>query len=63
MPGIIVDVLVTEGDKVSAGDPVLVTEAMKMETEIQATIAGTIKAIHVKKGDNVNPDESLIEIE
>ena len=63
MPGIIVDVLVSEGDKVAAGDPVLVTEAMKMETEIQAPIAGTIKVINVKKGDSVNPDESLIEIE
>ena len=51
------------GDKVAAGDPVLVTEAMKMETEIQAPIAGTIKELHVKKGDSVNPDESLIEIE
>jgi pyruvate carboxylase subunit B len=63
MPGVIVDVLVKVGDKVQAGDPVLVTEAMKMETEIQATIAGTIKAIHVQKGDSVNPDEALIEIE
>jgi len=63
MPGIIVEVLVSEGDKVSAGDPVLVTEAMKMETEIQAPITGTVKAIHVQKGDSVNPDESLIEIE
>ncbi len=63
MPGIIVDVLVSVGDKVAAGDPVLVTEAMKMETEIQAPIAGTIKEIHVQKGDSVNPDESLIEIE
>jgi len=63
MPGVIVDVLVAVGDKVAAGDPVLVTEAMKMETEIQAPIAGTIKELHVKKGDSVNPDESLIEIE
>jgi pyruvate carboxylase subunit B len=63
MPGIIVEVLVTEGDQVSAGAPVLVTEAMKMETEVQAPIAGTIKAIHVKKGDSVNPDEALVEIE
>ena len=63
MPGIIVDVLVSVGDSVTAGDPVLVTEAMKMETEIQAPIAGTIKVLHVQKGDSVNPDESLIEIE
>ncbi len=63
MPGTIVDVLVNEGDTVDAGDPVLVTEAMKMETEVQAPIGGTISAVHVKKGDAVNPDEALIEIE
>ncbi|MCG6971444.1 MAG: sodium-extruding oxaloacetate decarboxylase subunit alpha [Gammaproteobacteria bacterium] len=62
MPGTIVDVLVKEGDQVSAGDPLLVTEAMKMETEIQAPIAGKIAAIHVAKGDSVNPNEALIEI-
>ena len=63
MPGIIVEVMVKEGDTVAAGDPVLVTEAMKMETEVQAPIAGTVKAVHVKKGDSVNPDEALVEIE
>lgn len=62
MPGTVIDVLVEVGGTVNAGDPVLVTEAMKMETEIQAPIAGTIKAIHVAKGDTVNPDETLIEI-
>ncbi|WP_455219509.1 sodium-extruding oxaloacetate decarboxylase subunit alpha, partial [Kaarinaea lacus] len=40
MPGSIVDVLVNEGDSVNPGDPILVTEAMKMETEIQAPIGG-----------------------
>jgi pyruvate carboxylase subunit B len=63
MPGVIVDVLVSEGDKVKAGDPVLVTEAMKMETEIQAPIEGTVISVNVNKGDSVNPDEALIEIE
>ncbi|OOZ41610.1 oxaloacetate decarboxylase subunit alpha [Solemya pervernicosa gill symbiont] len=63
MPGTIVDVLVSEGDEVAAGDPLLITEAMKMETEVQAPITGTIKAVHIKKGDSVNPDEALIEIE
>ena len=62
MPGTVIDVLVQVGGTVNAGDPVLVTEAMKMETEIQAPIAGTVKAIHVAKGDSVNPDETLIEI-
>ncbi len=62
MPGTIIDVLVEVGSEVNAGDPVLVTEAMKMETEIQAPIAGTVSAIHVAKGDSVNPDETLVEI-
>jgi pyruvate carboxylase subunit B len=63
MPGNIVDVLVKEGDAVKAGQAVLITEAMKMETEVQAPIAGTVKAVHVAKGDRVNPGEVLIEIE
>jgi pyruvate carboxylase subunit B len=63
MPGTIVDVLVKTGDQVNAGDPVLITEAMKMETEVQAPVTGTIKAVHVKKGDAVTPDEALVEIE
>ena len=62
MPGNIVDVLVKEGDRVEAGQPVLVTEAMKMETELQAPIAGTVTGVYVIKGDSVNPDEVLLEI-
>ncbi|VAW77090.1 Oxaloacetate decarboxylase alpha chain [hydrothermal vent metagenome] len=63
MPGTIIDVLVEEGATVAAGDPVLVTEAMKMETEIQAPTAGTIKHIYVTKGDKISPDETLIHIQ
>ncbi|MDO8910175.1 MAG: sodium-extruding oxaloacetate decarboxylase subunit alpha [Pseudohongiella sp.] len=63
MPGNIVEVLVKQGDEVKAGQSVLITEAMKMETEIHATIAGTVKAVHVGKGDRVTPGEVLIEIE
>ena len=63
MPGVIVEVLVNIGDEIKAGDPVLITEAMKMETEIQAAISGTITTIHVVKGDSVTPDETLVEIE
>lgn len=63
MPGNIVEVLVKEGDQVKAGQAVLISEAMKMETEVQAPIAGTVKAVHVAKGDRVNPGEVLIEIE
>jgi pyruvate carboxylase subunit B len=63
MPGTIVAVKVNVGDKVQAGDGVLVIEAMKMENEIQASKTGTVVAIHVVKGDNVTPDESLLEIQ
>ncbi len=62
MPGTIIDVLVKEGDTVAAGDPLLVTEAMKMETEIQAPVGGKVTGVFVKKGDRVNPDETLIKI-
>jgi pyruvate carboxylase subunit B len=63
MPGTIVDIVVCEGDSVTAGDPVLVIEAMKMENEVPAPISGTVRAIHVSKNDRVNPDEALMEIE
>ena len=63
MPGNIVEVLVKVGDEIKAGQPVLVTEAMKMEAEVQATIDGMVMAIHVVKGDRVTPGEVLVEIE
>jgi len=63
MPGNIVGVLVKVGDTVKAGQAVLISEAMKMETEVQAPIAGSVKAVHVAKGDRVNPGDVLVEIE
>ncbi|MCU0834737.1 MAG: sodium-extruding oxaloacetate decarboxylase subunit alpha [Chromatiaceae bacterium] len=62
MPGNIVDVLVKEGDAVTAGQAVLITEAMKMETEVQAPISGKVTGVYVRKGDAVTPDEVLVEI-
>lgn len=62
MPGNVVEVLVSEGDTVSAGQAVLITEAMKMETEVNANIDGKVEAVHVTKGDRVTPGEVLIEI-
>ncbi len=63
MPGTIVAVKAKVGDKVNAGDGVLVIEAMKMENEIQASTSGIVVAVHVVKGDSVTPDESLLEIQ
>lgn len=62
MPGNVVDVMVKVGDVVSAGQALLVAEAMKMETEIHTSIAGTVKAVYVAKGDRVTPGEVLVEI-
>ncbi len=63
MPGTIVAVKVKVGDKVNAGDGVLVIEAMKMENEIQAAKSGIVVAVNVAKGDAVTPDEALLEIQ
>lgn len=63
MPCNILEVLVKVGQSVTAGQAVLITEAMKMETEITAPISGTVKAVHVVKGEPANPDEVLVEIE
>ena len=63
MPGTVVDVLVSIGQNVKAGDGVLVIEAMKMENEVQAHIAGVVISIYAKKGDAVTPDMALVEIQ
>jgi len=63
MPGSVVEIFVKPGDVIKAGDPVLVIEAMKMENEVPAPVGGTVKAVHVAKGDRVNPDEALVQIE
>ncbi len=63
MPGRVVKVFVSVQNQVAVGDPLLIVEAMKMENRIQAPIAGTVSAIYVKEGDEVNPDETLIQLE
>jgi biotin carboxyl carrier protein len=62
LPGLIIDVKVREGEKVKAGQNIVVMEAMKMENQIQATTDGTVKKILVKKGDNVAEGNALVEI-
>jgi pyruvate carboxylase subunit B len=63
MPGRVVTVLVSKGDAVKAGDPVLIIEAMKMESRVPAPIDGTVSAIYVKAGDDVKTTETLIQLE
>lgn len=62
MPGIILSVLVDEGQVVAAGDPLLVLEAMKMENEIHAPRAGMVKKILVREGSDVRQGTPLIEL-
>jgi Biotin-requiring enzyme len=51
------------GDKVKAGQEVVILEAMKMENSITSDVAGTIKQILVQEGDNVATDAILVEVE
>ena len=64
MPGRVVKVLVAiDADRVKAGDPLLIIEAMKMESQVPAPIDGTVTAILVAEGDNVKTDETVIQLE
>ncbi len=62
MPGAVVGVKVRQGDRVKAGQTVLVVEAMKMQSEVHTPIGGIVKAIYVVEGDRANPDEVLVEV-
>ena len=60
MPGFIVNILVKVGDKVSAGQKVLLMEAMKMENAISAARDGVVKEILVKKAEEVKGGQVLV---
>ncbi|AVM71528.1 acetyl-CoA carboxylase biotin carboxyl carrier protein subunit [Streptococcus mutans] len=62
MPGTILKVLVNVGDTVSENQPLMILEAMKMENEIVAGMAGTVSAIHVSSGQAVDAGDNLITI-
>ena len=63
MPGKVVKVLVKVGDKVKAGDTVVVISAMKMESEYKVKKDRLIKEVLVKEGDTIDGNQSLIIIE
>lgn len=62
IPGKVVSILVSEGDSISAGDVVLVLEAMKMQNEIKATIDGVVSEIKCDAGERVEANVPLLEI-
>jgi biotin carboxyl carrier protein len=62
MPGRVVRVLVGVGDAVAKGQPLLVLEAMKMENELKAPAAGTVRSVQVAVGDLVETKAVLLEL-
>jgi acetyl/propionyl-CoA carboxylase alpha subunit len=63
MPGTVIKVNVTAGDEVKARDPLVVLEAMKMETPLLAPFDATVRAVHVAEGDRVAAQAVLVELE
>ena len=59
IPGAVVKILVKEGEKVEANQPIAVLEAMKMETNIISTTKGTVDKIFVKEGQQVKAGEMI----
>ena len=62
MPGNVLDVKVSKGDKVNEGDVLLILEAMKMENEIKAPVSGEVVAVAAAKGATVETGDLLIAI-
>jgi propionyl-CoA carboxylase alpha chain len=63
MPGLLIRLDVAEGDKVEAGQPLALVEAMKMENILRAEKAGTVKAVKAKPGDSLAVDAVILEFE
>ncbi len=63
MPGTVLSIKASAGQKVAEGDVIMLLEAMKMENEITAPVSGTVSKIAVSKGANVATDDILAFIE
>jgi len=63
MPGLVLDLKISAGDQVEPGSPLLILEAMKMENVIKSIGEGKVKKVHVKKGQAVEKNQLLIEME
>jgi pyruvate carboxylase len=62
MPGTVVKVVVEKGEKVERGDHLMITEAMKMETTVQAPFSGIVKELYVLNGDAIKTGDLLLEL-
>jgi biotin carboxyl carrier protein len=63
MPGKVLAVRVVVGQTVAAGDPLVVLEAMKMETILSAEAAARVVQVHVEAGAMVDQGQALVELE
>ncbi len=63
MPGTVIRVLVAEGDRVQPRQPLVVLEAMKMETPLVSPYEAVVRAVHVSEGERVAGGELLVELE
>ena len=61
MPGLLVSVAVTEGQRVKAGEELAVVEAMKMENVLRAEQDGEVKTVHAGPGDSLTVDQKIVE--
>jgi biotin carboxyl carrier protein len=60
MPGVVIQIAVSEGESVQEDDTLIVLEAMKMEVPIVAPAAGTVKEIRIKEQDKVGTNQVLL---
>ena len=63
MPGLVLSVVVSEGQQVKKGEAIIVLEAMKMENILNAPRDGTVTKVNFKNGDNIMTGEVIVEIE
>jgi len=62
IPGTIIDILVTPGQKVCKGDDLVILDAMKMQNRLKSAVDGVVKSISVSKGDKVSKGAVILEI-
>lgn len=62
LPGVILNVMIREGETVKEGQDILIMEAMKMENSIQAPFSGKVVKVNVKRDDTVQEGDLLVEI-
>ncbi|MGC6767614.1 pyruvate carboxylase [Enterococcus sp. LJL128] len=62
MSGSVLQTLVKKGDKVKKGDPLMITEAMKMETSLEAHFDGVVEHVYVTEGEAISSGDLLMEL-